>query len=292
MALAGAAQATDLPAKQEGRVWIYQPLVLAFSPNWSLTSMPGGRAEFARSRENKSGYYFLEYFVGPNYTYKTGDFTFKASLWYYYMGYPQRGRLQEKTPNAPLTCSTGAIGTATACTSTYNFSHNIELIPSIEYRIGNWSVFNRIIFHNTVYADVYNTAKPGLSVQDQRLGWGTVLRELIQARYAVSDKLGVILSNELFFGILEDGDTKKLTKPGATPGSTLPAGYSPIGYWKNGYRLDRTYFGIDYKISPTLTITPMYMLEVTSSPTDSADVTDVSHYLFVTIAYVAKLFGN
>ena len=80
--------------------------------------MPGGRAEFARSRENISGYYFLEYFIGPNYTYKKGDFTLKASLWYYYMGFPQRGRMQEKTPHAPLTCSTGAIGTSTTCAST------------------------------------------------------------------------------------------------------------------------------------------------------------------------------
>jgi hypothetical protein len=282
-ALMGSARAADLPTKQEGRVWIYQPLVLAFSPNWSLTSMPGGRVEFFRSREGKAGFHFLEYFFGPNYTLKTGNFTFKTSLHYYYMGYPNRGRTVETPPGSgTLACA----GTPN-CATSYNASHNIEIIPSIEYRTGKWSFYDRVILHNTFYADTYVTSPVTTkSTDDLRWGLGTVLRNLMQVRYAATDRLGIILSDEPFFGIIEDGDTRDLKDAKGNPG----AGYKPTGYWKRGYRLNRTYVGIDYKVTPSLTVVPMYMVEVMSSPTEGSDVTDISHNLFMTISYVAKLF--
>jgi hypothetical protein len=276
-AVTGAAQAADLPTKQEGRVWIDQNFVLAFSPEWSLTTMPGARSEFARSREGKAGLQFLELFFGPNYTYRRGPLTLKGSLWYYYMGYPQRGRMKELSPfNGNLACSAGPLGTSTACTSTYNASHNLEIIPSAEYRWGRWSIYDRIIFHNTFYADVYDTA-------DQRLGWGTVLRELLQGRFAVTDRLGVFLMDEVFIGILEDGDTSSIASGG---------GYKTVGYWKDGFRANRTYVGIDYKVTPNFTISPMYMVEAMMNPTDSTDVTDISHNLFVIATITASTFGT
>src|SRR5664279_3975752 len=118
-ATAAAAHAADLPTKQEGRVWVDQNFVLAFSPNWSWTTMPGARAEFARSREGSAGLQFLELFFGPNYTYKTGNWTLKGSLWYYYMGYPQRGRLMESTSTGVEACTTDS---ANICQSKYNAS--------------------------------------------------------------------------------------------------------------------------------------------------------------------------
>jgi hypothetical protein len=295
LATSGAAQAADLPTKQEGRVWYDQNLTLAFTPNWSFTVMPGARFEFARTREDKAGVHFLEFFIGPNFTYKMGDLTLKGSIWYYYMGYPARGRMQEKTPNAALVCSTAPLGTSPDyCTSTYSFSHNIEIIPAAEYRIGRWSIYDRVIFHNTFYADTYNvdrTADLGLSVSDQRWGWGTVLRELIQGRYALTDRMGVLLADELFFGIIEDSDTKKLYKV-AADGSHVATGYTPTGYWKNGLRYNRTYVGIDFKVTPALTVAPMYMMEIGLNPVDSGDVTDIAHNLFVVVTYVAKMFDD
>jgi hypothetical protein len=250
--------------------------------------MPGGRVEFARSREEITGFHFLEYFIGPNYTYKWKNLTLKGSLWYYYMGYPTRGRIPETPPPGGLTnCSKDPLGTATTCTSTYNFSHNLEIIPAAEYRFGPWSIYDRIIFHNTFYADAYGTAIAtptlNLSVADQRWGWGTVLRELLQVRYAVNDRLGVSLADEIFFGIIEDSDTSKI------PGQK---GFITPGYWKSGYRLNRVYAGIDYKVTPALTVAPMYLLETMSSPTDGTDITDISHTLYVTITYVAKMFDD
>ena len=273
-AVAGSAQAADLPTKQEGRVWIDQNFVLAFSPNWSLTTMPGARAEFARSREGRGGLQFLELFFGPNYTYKTGNLTIKGSIWYYYMGYPQRGRTVPGKNE--FDCSSLPLGTSTNCTSVYNFSHNLEIIPSVEYRIGRWSFSDRVIFHNTFYADVYETAA-------QRRGWGTVLRELVQARYALTDRLGVSLMDEVFVGIKEDSDTSSIANN---------KGYIPTGYWKRGFRANRIYAGVDFKVTPNFTLAPMYMVEIGMNPADSADVTDVAHTLFVVATITAATFGN
>jgi hypothetical protein len=227
---------------------------------------------------------FLELFFGPNYTYRTGNWTIKGSLWYYYMGYPQRGRMKEQPPyDGELACSTAPVGSSTYCTSTYNASHNIEIIPAAEYRWGRWSIYDRVIFHNTFYADVYSTPTPMLSVADQRLGWGTVLRELLQGRFAVTDRLGVSLADEIFVGIIEDGDTSKLAGG---------KGYNPMGYWKHGLRYNRTYLGFDYKVTPNFTIAPMYMVEIGLSPTDSTDVTDIAHTLFMVATITASTFGN
>jgi hypothetical protein len=290
LALAGVARA-DAPAKQEGRIWYDQNLTLAFTPQWSFTVMPGMRTEFARSREDITGVHFLELFIGPNFTYRLGNLTLKGSLWYYYMGYPTRGRDIETPPGSGnLACNLQVGAAPTNCQSTYVFSHNLEIIPAAEYRIGRWSFYDRVIFHNTFYADAYNadyisptdpTFK--LDVGSQRAGWGTVLRELIQGRYALTDRLGVLLADELFFGIAEDSDTSKIAGG---------KGYIPSGYWKNGFRYNRTYVGIDFKVTPALTVAPMYFLEVGVSPVDSGDVTDMAHNLFVVVTYVAKMYED
>jgi len=181
-------------------------------------------------------------------------------------------------PGKPEDCSNPPLqgSTSTYCTSTYNFSHNLEIIPSVEYRWGRWSIYDRVIFHNTFYADVYSTP-------DQRLGWGTVLRELLQGRFAVTDRFGISLSDEVFLGILEDGDTSSIAGG---------KGYIAPGYWKDGFRANRTYLGFDYKVTPNFTIAPMYMVEVMLNPTDSTDVTDIAHTLFVVATVTASTFGN
>jgi hypothetical protein len=290
MAMGGVAHAVDQPARQEGRVWIDSNLLLQLSPNWSITTMPGARVEFARTRETKAGLHFLELFFGPNYTYKTPNLTFKASAWYYYMGYPAVGRnamaYDAKTDTWPTNCSSTNNIT---CASNYNFSHNLEVIPAIEYRFGRFSIYDRVIFHNTFYADVYSkaTGVTDKSNSDLRWGWGTVLRELFQVRYAVNDRLGVSVADEVFLGIKEDGDTKNLKKADGTS-----TGYSIPGYWKNGFRSNRIYAGIDYKVTPTFTVAPMYMVETLANPTKSSDITDVSHTLFMVATFAVKLYDD
>lgn len=272
LATAQVAQAADTQAEQEGRAWFYGNFTAALTPHWSFTVMQGLRYEFARwdaikgpagNAPESRDFYLTETFVGPNYTHKIGNLTLKGSLWYYYIGYPQR-----KESNLQLT------------DDKYNYSSNIEVIPTAEYRWGRFTFIDRVILHNTIFADTYQW-------NSQRWGFGTVLRELLQVRFAATDRLGVLLGDEPFFGIIEDGDTSKLkTAAGA------PAGYSPLGYWKDGFRLNRVYLGVDYKITPSLTVTPMYMFETTVSATDSTDVTANGHYLFVTLSYLLKLFPD
>lgn len=291
--VAGVARA-DQPAKQEGRVWIDQNFLLALSPEWSWTTMPGARVEYARSREGAAGLQFIELFFGPNYTYRNGNLTIKGSVWYYYMGYPGRDRLVETSAyNGTMACSSG-LAEESCRVSTFNFSHNLELVPTVEYRFGKWSLYDRVIFHNTFYADVYSsrattTSGSTLSVNDQRWGLGTVLRELLQVRYSVTDRLGVFASDEAFFGIIEDGDTSSIAKDMKGNKAT---GYKPTGYWKHGFRSNRVYLGFDYKVAPNVTVAPMYMVDMTMKATDSTDVTDVIHNIFIVSTVSASLFGN
>jgi hypothetical protein len=259
LATAQVAQAADAPAEQEGRAWVYGAFTAALTPHWSFTVMQGLRYEYARwdvaNVPATRQFYLTETFAGPNYTRKMGNLTLKGSLWYYYIGYPQRKESNPKLTN-----------------DKYNYSSNIEVIPMAEYRIGRFTIMDRVIFHNTIFADVYQT-------NSQRWGFGTVLRELLQVRFAATDRLGILVGDEPFFGIHEDRQTSKLA-----------GGYSPLGYWKNGFRLNRVYLGVDYKITPSLTVTPMYMFETTVSAIDSTDVTANGHYLFVTLSYLLKLF--
>lgn len=286
--LTSLAQAADLPTKQEGRIWIDQNFTLAITPQWSFTVMPGARMEFARTRESHTGLHFVEVFIGPNYTHKMGNMTLKGSLWYYYMGYPGRGRQKEIAPyEGDTSCSTPPIGSNTTCTSTYNFSHNLEIIPSIDYRWGRWSIFDRVILHNTFYADVYSAAMGGKSVSDLRWGWGTTLRELLQVRYGLTDRMGVFMSDEVFLTLIEDGDTSSLKN---SSGASI--GYNPAGYWKSGFRSNRIYTGIDFKLTPNVTVVPMYMVDFTMNPTDSADLTDVAHTFFMIVTVTSSMFGN
>jgi hypothetical protein len=93
--------------------------------------------------------------------------------------------------------------------------------------------------------------------------------------------------DEVFIGIIEDGDTSKLRDA-----NKQPSGYLATGYWKHGFRANRTYLGIDYKVAPNFTIAPMYMVEVGVNATDSTDVTDIAHTLFVVATITASTFGN
>ena len=138
------------PAPNLGRTWLYFNSNIAFSPEWSLTIMPGQRFEFYRSGENDALHsFYYEFFMGPNYTKRFSDFTLRFSLWYSYMGFDlNRGAL-----------------------NSYLYSHNLVFIPSIDYRIGKLTLNNRIMFYSKFYAnnDLFTTS-------DQRWGFSLLLR--------------------------------------------------------------------------------------------------------------------
>lgn len=220
-----------------GRFWSYFNLASLITPNWSFVFMPGIRYEFARAndalmRPNKA-FYFYELLAGPTYT-KTWDrFTIKLPLWYYYMGFPSSGD--------------------------YAYAHNIEFLPILSYRLGKLTLTSRTIFHNTIYASIYETP-------ELKRGYSLVIRQFLQVAYTIDERFSILLSDEPFFGVVED----KHAPP------------SPIGFWPRGFRLNRLYVGFQYRITPRIAVTPQYVLETVY---DEGRKTDTNHYLFVTFSY-------
>jgi len=224
-----------------GRFWSYFNAVCLFNQNWSLFVMPGIRYEFARSdvlMRPEKGFYFYELFVGPAYTKTWNRFTMMLPVWYYYMGFP--------------------------LSDAYAYSHNIEFLPIFVYRWEKVSLTSRTIFHNTVYASVYETP-------EQKRGYSLVMRQLLQLSYTLNQRCSLVLAEEPFFGVIADNE--------ASP--------SPIGFWSTGLGLNRIYAGFQYKITPGLTASPHYVLETAY---DSGELTDTNHYLFVNFSYTLKFF--
>lgn len=235
-----AATSTSPDPAHTGRLWLYASGTAQLSPSWSLTLIPGLRYELARSGEGATtkGHYLDEVFFGPNWSTRIGPLGVKVSLWYYFLGFPR--------------------------SDTYPLSHNLELIPSVEYRTGAFSLSYRAIFHNTLYASVYST--------DQRWGLGTVMRNLLMAKYAITESVTALLGDEPWFGIVEQQGVA----------------YNGAGYWQSGFRLNRIYAGVDWKLDGGLSLSPQYVFE-TAFDAD-AKVTEMGHYLFVTLGYAFKAY--
>ena len=146
----------------------------------------------------------------------------------------------------------------------YPVSHHLELIPAIDYQIGALNLSYRIIFHNTVYASVYPVA--------QRWGFGCVMRNLLLAKYRVIEGLSLLLGDEPWYGLVENSGTA----------------YNGAGYWQSGFRLNRLYAGLEWKIFGGLSVSPQYVLETTFGP--GGQGTEIGHYLFATVAYTHQVF--
>jgi len=167
-------------AVDTGRMWENLNITVLLSPELSFTVMPGHRWEFARDNGATVDTYFNELFVGPTYTTKLDpSLKFKFSLWYYYMGYPNKG------------------------TNAYPFTHNVEVIPAIDWKVSDkLTISDRLIFHNTFFASTYNTdaKQNGLSI---------MVREMLTFTYNLSEvdpKLNLILGDEIFVGLMEDSE--------------------------------------------------------------------------------------
>ncbi len=235
-------------AVDTGRMWENLNITVLLSPELSFTVMPGHRWEFAR--EGNPGAtkdsYFTEMFIGPNYAIKLDPtLKLKFSLWYYYMGFPAK--------------ATGA----------YPFSHNIEVIPAIDWKVSDkLTVSDRLIFHNTFFYS-------GELTDAKQNGLSTMIREMVTFTYNLDPKLNLILGDELFIGIMEDSETK--------PSS------SGAGFYKNGFNSNRLYIGFSYAIDPTLIIIPQYVYETTYD-NFGAIVTGNNHNFYLTVTYLFKAF--
>jgi hypothetical protein len=109
-----------------------------------------------------AGVQFLEFFIGPNYSYKWAGLHLQGIALVLLHGLPDARPPHCRAPDyTAIGCNRQTRTTLGAppsnCLSTYNFSHNLEIIPAVEYRLGRWSFYDRIIFHNTFYADTYSS---------------------------------------------------------------------------------------------------------------------------------------
>jgi hypothetical protein len=225
---------------QTARMWVYGNATTLLSPHWAMVLMPGVRYELGRTEGTTKGHYMTELFFGPTYIYRWGALSAKFSLWYYYMGYPVFAQDE------------------------YYQSQNIEFVPAIEYSRNRWTFTFRNIFHNTVYASVY-------AADSQRHGYGLVLRNLLQAKYQLAERWGLIIADEPFWGLVENGEA--------------PA--HPLGFWAQGFRMNRVYAGVEYR-SQEFSLIPQYIYETTFN--DQHELTESGHYLFFTLQYLIKLF--
>jgi hypothetical protein len=226
-----------------GRVWSYINCTGILTSRWAYVMMPGFRYEFARDDAQNSDtkkMYFYELLTGPVFITRANRLTIKIPFWYYYMGFPVAG------------------------TDNYYYSHNVELLPIIEYRSNRVLFTSRTIFHNTVYASVYET-------DEMRKGYGLVVRQLFKLEYFLNPGLSVVCAEEPFLGVIEDGQA--------------PA--HALGYWQRGFRMNRIYLGMGIKLNQALNISPQYVFETTYG--ESTELTGINHYLHVMLTWVVRL---
>lgn len=225
-----------------GRLWGYANMTAVFTKNWAFVVMPGVRYEFARSHDVGSPakrLYFTELLTGPVYTFRHKCLTFKLPVWYYHMGFPVSG------------------------TDDYFYSHNIEFLPIIEYRADKLKLTSRTIFHNTIYASIYETGA-------LRNGYGLVVRQLFRADCSINSTLSITAAEEPFFGVIEDSE--------APP--------HVLGFCPGGFRMNRLYLGIGLQLSQ-FSISPQYVFETTYG--DEVELTGINHYIYMTVSYTLRI---
>ncbi len=239
------------------RSWTYLDLTALLSPEWSWTLLSSHSYEFDRNNDPKSDVekktFFYEVFTGPTYTMKFGNLTVKLPLWYYYQGFPIRSAVNPSDHDK------------------YFYSHNIEFMPTLEYKIGNFKFWNRVIFHNKVYSSLYDSSS-------KNKGYSLLIREYFRVEYNVTDQFAVMIGDEIFQGIIEDDDTKDIT----------PSPVSP-GFEYGGFTQNRLYIGFSYKFTPTIIITPMYMYQTQYFDAGN-ELTEKDHYLFTTLTFIFKTY--
>ncbi len=232
----------------EGRTWLYANLTGVLSPHWGYTVMPGIRYEFSDSQGDPGDVVMYEFFTGPMFFTSFGPVKFTLPLWYYYMGFPVKA------------------------TGDYFSSHNIELVPIFKWSHRNWTFTSRTIFHNKVYA-----SNPLFAADSQSLGYSLLIRQMARASYALAPQWSITLADELFVGVVEDGETSAVAKG------------EPF-FEKRGLSMNRVYAGLSYAIAPGLAVTPEYVFETHLDPSQDHELSRIRHYLFVTVSYAMQMF--
>jgi hypothetical protein len=240
----------DVPVAS--RLWTYTNLNLHLSKSTSWMVMAGFRYEFSRKEQgvDPKEMYFYEFFTGP--MFYTGIWKLKIILpiWYYYMGFPIKAD------------------------DTYTYSHNLELMPIFVYKTGNLIIYNRFIFHNTLYSSFYGKI---MDNSDWENGYSLLLRWKLMFQYILSSKIILELANEPFYGLVEDHKMPPVTGP---------------GFSEQGIDMNRVYAGLIYKVSPVFSIEVNYIYETSyaENAEEEKKLTQIAHYIFLNLKTSLKLY--
>jgi len=250
------------------RTWEYLEITGNITPNWAVYIMPGhvyewerddGRTGSIPSNPGATGRprrtVLQELFVGPKYTVRFDALMLQVQLLYYFMGFPNNG------PKI----TTGA-------TSQSNYSDNIELIPIVSYRFGNFVFWNRIIFHNTYSTTAWDNMR-------QQYGYSLLLREYFRLGYIWGDYTFTI-GDEVFIGLIEDISTNgaQRNQEGVDGDPGVGRRYTN-GFSLRGFNQNRLYTGITYKFTDYFAFTVNYIYQTQYQNWHNNNVTEYDHYL-------------
>jgi len=239
--------------RSDAQVWLYGNMTGVITPSWAYTVMPGIRYRLTDSKEDPGGVTMYELFTGPMYMHRFGSLRLRVPLWYYYMGFPipAKGEGSEND---------------------YFDSHNLEVIPILDYALGRLTLTSRSIFHSKLYA-----RNAAFKTDSHRNGYSLLLRQMLQASYSLTPGIALVLADEVFLGLVEDDETADINKG------------EPF-FEKKGFSMNRLYAGASVAIIPGLSVSPQYVLETHHNPDKDSELTRIRHYLFVTINGVVSLF--
>ena len=262
----GSLQAASPESTSSFNHWVYLNLNLNFTPQWSLHVMPGHSYQYTYDNPNIDnepdpiGTFLTELFIGPWYSTKiTDSLSLKMGVEYYFMGF----RTTEDDDE---------LG------NWYN--HCIEVIPVLSYKINDsFSVASRTIFHNVLYT----TEKESVPGDDSVDGWGMLIREMITLNYNLNSLITLSLSNEFFYGVVEE------------------EGLTTTDKYSKGYNENRIIPGITLKnLAPGLSITTNYIYRTSFTMDknskagmagfDNGDIYDTKHYIQLILSYNYNMY--
>lgn len=242
-AIAAAPSVAFAGAQSTFRSWNFFSVNLNFSKHWTWLMNPGFRYELIRSNNEPKGIYMLELFTGPIYKFKRKNIKVSLPFLYYYMGFPT---------------SKG-----------YFVTHNIDLRPSLEYKIGKkWHLYSKLVFHNTFYANKYPPA--------ERYGYSLLLKFFIGFRYVLTKAMVLMVTEDPIFGVIENKNVKPKTG---------------VGFSEPGLNMNRFFVGLSYKISDRFKLIPQYCFELKfkGENPSAKTLSEVNHYLFLILQYKLKV---
>jgi hypothetical protein len=157
-------------------------------------------------------------------------------------------------------------------------THNVAIAPMVIQKFGNWTIMNRLFFHNTFNADIYYRVLG--YPESKQWGFSSLLTWKIEIIFRPVYPWGINIANELYAGIVENQGVIPLTGP---------------GFSDEGIQFDRIYAGFSYMFSSpsgsSVTLNPQYIFEL-NYVGGGDHLRGLYHYFYMVISYYIKFWGD